>query len=171
VRSTLGLVALLCAMAIALLLAARQTRRDVEAVRSVTFTTQPEVAARAFDVKAADRLAARLRLLTDQPQLPLDELREAAALAASWTAALAPGTFDYHMAVNLRGAADELAAASASLSDPHRARARQLLDQAQTPPGSPGGGPPGAIGGVRDQLQNLQHHRQEQAQETDREAH
>ena len=170
-RSTLGLVALLIAMAIALLLAARQTRRDVEAVRSVTFTTQPDVAARAFDVKAADRLAARLRLLADQPQLSLDELREAAAVAASWTAALTPGTFDYHMAVNLRGAADELAAASASLSDPHRTRARQLLDQAQTPPGSPGGGPPGAIGGVRDQLQNLQQHRQEQVQDTDREAH
>ena len=170
-RSTLGLVALLCAMAIALLLAARQTRRDVEAVRSVTLTTQPEVAARAFDVKAADRLAARLLLLTDQSQLPFDELREATALAASWTATLAPGTFDYHMAVNLRGAADELTAASTSLSDPHRARARQLLDQAQTPPGSPGGGPPGPIGGVRDQLQNLQQHRQEQVQETDREVH
>ena len=130
-RSTLGLVALLLTAAIILLLMARQTRHDVEAVRSVAFTTQPGVAAAAFT----------------------------------------PGTFDYHMAVNLRAAADELMAASASLSDPHRARARQFVEQALTPPGSPGGGPPGAIGGVRDQLQNLQQHRQEQVQDTDREAH
>jgi len=171
VRSTLGLVALLLTMTIILLLMARQTRHDVEAVRSVTLTTQPGVAAGTFDAKAADRLAARLRLLADQPQLPLDELREAAAQAAAWTAALTPGTFDYHMAVNLRAAADELIAASASLSDPHRARARQFVEQALTPPGSPGGGPPGAIGGVRDQLQNLQQHRQEQVQDTDPEAH
>jgi hypothetical protein len=140
-------------------------------VRSVTFTTQPEVTPRAFDVKAADALATNLRLLADQPDLPLDDLREASARAASWTAGLRPGTFDYHMAVNLRGAADELMAASSSLSDPHRVRARQFLDAAVTPPGDPGGGPPGAIGGVRDQLQNLQHHRQEQVQDTEREAH
>jgi hypothetical protein len=171
VRSVFGLVALLIAMAIALLLAARQTRRDVEAVKSVTFTTQLGVTPKAFDIKAADALATRLRLLADQPELPIDELRDAAAQAAGWTAALQPGTFDYHMAVNLRGAADELMAASSSLSDPHRARARQLVDAAVTPPGRPGGGPPGAVGGVRDQLQNLQQHRQEQVQETDREAH
>ena len=170
-RSTIGLVALLLTAAVILLLTARQTQHDVEAVRSVAFTTQPDVAPAAFDAKAADRLAARLRLLADQPQLPLDELREAAEQAASWTAALTPGTYDYHMAVNLRGAADELIAASASLSDPHRVRARHFVEQALTPPGSPGGGPPGAIGGVRDQLQNLQQHRQEQVQDTDREAH
>ena len=170
-RSTLGLVALMLTAAVVLLLMAHQTRHDVEAVRSVAFTTQPDVAPAVFDAKAADRLAERLRLLADQPQLPLEELHEVAAQAASRTAALTPGTYDYHMAVNLRGAADELIAASASLSDPRRARARYLLEQALTPPGSPGGGPPGAIGGVRDQLQNLQHHRQEQVQDTDREAH
>ncbi|HVN32016.1 MAG TPA: hypothetical protein VMT45_08505 [Thermoanaerobaculaceae bacterium] len=170
-RSVLGLVALLIAMAIALLLAARETRRDMDAVRSVTFTTPSDVTPSAFDARAADALAERLRLLADQPELPLPELREAAARAASWTAALSPGSFDYHMAVNLRAAADELIMASTSLSDPHRARARQYVDAAVTAPGSPGGGPPGAIGGVRDQLQNLQQHRQEQVQETDREAH
>jgi hypothetical protein len=171
VRSVFGLVALLIAMAIALLLAARQTQHDLEAVRSVTFTTQPDATPRAFNAKAADALAERLRLLADQPQLPLPELREAAAQAASWTVALSPGTFDYHMAVNLRAAADELIMATTSLSDPHRARARQFVAAAVAPPGSPAGGPPGAIGGVRDQLQNLQQHRQEQVQETDREAH
>jgi hypothetical protein len=171
VRSVFGLVALLIVMAIALLLAARESRRDMEAVRSVTFTTQPDVTPRAFDTRAADALAERLRVLADQPELPLPELREAAAQAAAWTAALSPGTFDYHMAVNLRSAADELIVATASLSDPHRARARRFVENAVTPPGSPGGGPPGAIGGVRDQLQNVQQHRQEQVQETDREAH
>jgi len=169
VRSTFGLVALLVAMALALLLAARQTRRDVDAVRSVTFATEPGVVPTTFDTAAADRLAARLRALVDQPQLPLDELRAASEQAARWTAALTPGTFEYHVAVNLRSAADELTASSASLSDPHRVRARQFLEQAQTPPGSPGGGHPGAIGGIRDQLQNLQQRHQEQVQETERE--
>ena len=65
-------------------------------------------------------------------------------------------------------AADELRTSSTSLSDPHRMRARQFLERASAPPGSPGGGPPGPIGGIRDQLQNLQQRHNEQIQDTDR---
>jgi hypothetical protein len=169
VRSTLGLVALLITLLIALLVMTHQAKRDVTAVRSVNLAVAPEVAPRTFDAAAADRLAARLRALLDQPRLPEDELRAAAAQAAGWAAGLTPGTFEYHMAVNLRGAADELLAASDSPSDPHRTRARQLLERAETPPGSPGGGPPGAVGGIRDQLQNLQQRHVEQLQETEHE--
>jgi hypothetical protein len=169
VRSTLGLVALLITALIALVVMTHQTRRDMSAVKSVNLSSSPEVAPVRFDAGAADHLAARLRALLDQADLPQDELREAAAQAASWAAGLAPGTFEYHMAVNLRSAADELRASSDSLSDPHRMRARQLLERATTPPGSPGGGPPGAIGGIRDQLQNLQQRHQEQIQEVERE--
>jgi hypothetical protein len=169
VRSTLGLAALLITMAIALMLMTHQASRDMSAVKSVNLASPAEVAAKAFDAAAADRLAARLRTLLDEPQLPADELQAAAAQAAAWAAGLAPGTFEYHMAVNLRGAADELLAASDSPTDPHRGRARRLLERAETPPGSPGGGPPGAVGGIRDQLQNLQQRHEEQIENVERE--
>lgn len=168
-RSTLGLAALLITMVVVLLLMSHQTKRELATVRSVNLATQPEVAAAAFDWAAADRLAARLRQLLDVPRPPEEELRAAAAQAAAWAAGLTPGTPEYHAAVNLRTAANELLAASDSLSDPRRVRARQALDGAQAAPGAPGAGPPGAIGGIRDQLQNLQQRHNEQLQETDRE--
>jgi len=169
VRSTLGLVMLLVVMVVVLILWTRQTRNDVEAVRSVNLGTSESVAPRPFDRAAADRMADRLRALLDRADLPLEELRASAEQATGWAAGLAPGTFDYHMAVNLRGAAGELLAASPSLDDPHRARAKQLLQQAETAPGQPGGGPPGAVGGLKDQLQNLQQSHQEKLQEVERE--
>ncbi len=168
-RSIFTLAGLLIVMVVVLILATRQTRRDLDAVRSVTLATGGDTAARPFDPAEASRLAQRLRDLAEWPQPPQDELREAAARAAGWAAGLAPGTAEYHLAVNLRGAADELRAASESPADPHRAKARRLLDQAESRPGSPGGGPPGAIGGVRDKLQDLQQSHQEQLQDVERE--
>ncbi len=167
-RSILGLVVLLVALVIVLILYTRQTRNDMEAVRSVNIGAAENVPARPFDRAEADRMTERLRGLIRQADLPFDELREAAARAAGWAAGLAPGTFEYHMAVNLRGAAGELMAASSSLDDPHRARAGQLLQQAETPPGEPGGGPPGAVGGIKDQLQNLQQSHQEKLTEVEK---
>ncbi len=167
VRSIFTLVGLLIVMVVALVLATRQTRHDVEAVKSVTFALQGDAAPRPFDAAAASRLTGRLSELAGQPQLPADELREAAAKAAGWAAGQAPGTAAYHTAVNLRGAADELLAASDSLADPHRTTARRLLAAATAAPGAPGGGPPGAIGGLRDKLQEIQQSHQEQLQQTE----
>ena len=169
-RALLSLAALVIALVIVLMLATRQTSRDVDAVRSVSLGTSEGVTPRAFDDREARALAARLRDLLDVAELPGDELRQAAARTASWAAALTPGTPDYHLVVNLRSAADELAAATDSLSDPHRTAARRFLDAAATAPGEPGGGPPGAIGGVRDQLQNLQQSRGEKLQQAEQEA-
>jgi hypothetical protein len=171
VRSIFTLAGLLIVMVVVLILATRETRQDLDAVRSVTFTSQNGAVPQPFDAVAAARLAQRLRDLVEWPQLPQDELREAAARAASWTAGLAPGTPEYHTAVNLRSAADELLAASDSLADPHRARARSHLEQAESTPGHPGGGPPGPIGGIRDKLQDLQQSHQEQLQETESDQH
>jgi len=169
-RSTLSLAVLLVAMAIVLLLASRQTRRDFDAVRSVSFAARENVAPQPFDAGEARRLVARLRSLADAPELPVDELREAASRAAGWAAALTPGATDYHLVVNLRGAADELVDAKPPLSDPHRAAARRLLEAAEAAPGAPGAGPPGAIGGVRDQLQNIQQSQREKLQDVERQA-
>ena len=51
---------LLIVMVVVLVLATRQTRHDVEAVRSVTFALPGDVAPRPFDAAAATRLAERL---------------------------------------------------------------------------------------------------------------
>ncbi|MGD1147374.1 MAG: hypothetical protein ABR961_05455 [Thermoanaerobaculaceae bacterium] len=170
-RSIFTLAGLLIVMVVVLVLATHQTRQDLDAVKSVTFATQGDTAARTFDDAAAARLAERLRDLSQRPQLPAEELRDAAQLAAGWAAGLAPGTAEYHLAVNLRGAAIELMAASDSLTDPHRATARRLLEQSQGGPGNPPGAPPGPIGGIRDKLQDLQQTHQEQLQETEKDQH
>jgi hypothetical protein len=167
VRSIFTLVGLLVVMVVALVLATRQTHHDVEAVKSVTFALPSDAAPQPFDAAAATRLAGRLEELSGQAQLPAGELRGAVAKAAGWAAGQAPGTAAYHTAVNLRGAADELLAASDSLADPHRAAARRLLAAATAAPGTPGGGPPGAIGGLRDKLQEIQQSHREQLQQND----
>ncbi|HVN74795.1 MAG TPA: hypothetical protein VMT19_00660 [Thermoanaerobaculaceae bacterium] len=170
-RSIFTLAGLLIVMVVVLVLATRQTRRDLDAVKSVTFATQSDVRAQSFDVAAADRLAERLRDLSNQPQLPSGELHEAAQLAEGWAAGLAPGTAEYHVAVNLRGAALELMAASESLGDPHRATARRLLEQSQGSPGTAPGAPPGPIGGIRDKIQDLQQSHAQQMQDVEKEQH
>ena len=166
-RSIFTLAGLLVVMVVALVLATRQTHHDVETVKSVTFALPSDAAPQPFDSAAATRLAGRLEELAGQAQLPEGELREAAAKAAGWAAGQTPGTEAYHTAVNLRGAADELLAASDSLADPHRAAARRLLAAARSAPGAPGGGPPGAIGGLRDKLQEIQQSHQEQLQQVE----
>jgi hypothetical protein len=171
VRSLFTLAGLLVVMVVVLVLATRESRQDLDAVRSVTLGTQSDAEARPFDAEAATALARRLVELAEWPQPPHDELRDAAARAAGWAAGLAPGTSGYHMAVNLRGAADELLAASESLDDPHRAKARRLLGQADAAPGRATGAPPGPIGGIRDRIQDLQQSHQEQLQETEQEHH
>ena len=170
-RSLFTLAGLLVVMVVVLVLATRESRRDLDAVRSVTLATQSDPEARPFDADAATALARRLAELAEWPQPPHDELREAAARAAGWAAGVAPGTAEYHMAVNLRGAADELLAASEPLDDPHRAKARRLLGQAEAAPGRAAGAPPGPIGGIRDRIQDLQQSHQDQLQETEREQH
>ena len=166
-RSIFTLVGLLVIMAIALILATRQTRRDLEGVRSVTLAIAPDAAPRPFDDAAAANLGKRLTELSRQPELPADELRRAVATAAAWAAGATPATPAFHTAVNLRGAADELLAASSSLDDPHRATARRMVAAAMAAPGAPGAGPAGAIGGLRDQLQEIQQSHNEKLQQVE----
>ncbi len=170
-RSIFTLAGLLVVMVVVLVLSTRQTRTDLDAVKSVTFAIQGDAKGQPFDAPAAARLSGRLRDLSNQPSLPADELRDAARQAAAWAAGTAPGTAEYHTAVNLRGAALELAAASGSLGDPHRATARRLLEQAEGSPGTAPGAPPGPIGGIRDRLQDIQQSHGEQMQDVERDQH
>ncbi len=170
-RSIFTLAGLLVVMVVVLVLSTRQTRTDLDAVKSVTFAVQGDAKGQPFDAAAAARLSGRLLELSNQPALPADELREAARQAAAWAAATAPGTAEYHTAVNLRGAALQLSAASGSLADPRRAAARRLLEQAESSPGTAPGAPPGPIGGIRDRLQDIQQSHGEQMQDVERDQH
>ncbi|MEW6336527.1 MAG: hypothetical protein ACOY3Y_05490 [Acidobacteriota bacterium] len=163
-RWMFGLVALLLAAAATLMLSAKKTASDVQAVRRALPSLREGVAAVPFDEAQARRLTARLTEMLDDASLPEDELREAAATAAGWAAGATPGTNPYHAAVSLRGAADELRA-SRSPGDAHRGRARQLLESASLALSGATGMPGGPAGGVRDQLQNLQYSQQEKLRE------
>jgi len=168
VRSLLSLAVLLIAVVIFLVLSARQTRQELEAVKTVTLARE-NVAAQPFDVREAGRLAARLRVLCDQAELPVTELEQVAARAAAWAAGLTPGSTDYHAAVNLRGAAGELLSASPAADDLHRVSARRHVAEAMAAlSGSPPQGGQG-VTGLRDQIQNLQNAEREQLRQVERE--
>ncbi|MBI4915994.1 MAG: hypothetical protein HY825_09100 [Acidobacteria bacterium] len=168
-RWAFGLVALLIAAAIVLTMSARQTAHDFDLARRALPSLRDDAAPRGFDEPAARRLVTRLSALLDASPLPADELREAAVTAASWAAATTPGTPPYAAAVALRGAADELLQAS-DRGDPHRARARQLLDRAGEALTGTTSMPGGPAGGIRDQLQNMQYSQQEKLREVERDA-
>ncbi|NCO69119.1 MAG: hypothetical protein GW878_01160 [Acidobacteria bacterium] len=164
-RQVLSLAGLLVVLLIVMVVYSRQTRQNVDAVKTVSLALREEVVGRPFDEAAAGRLAERLRQLCDVADLPVEELREASATAAAWAAGSAADSRAFHTAVKLRAAAVELAGASSASDDPRRRRARALVDQAMG--GSPGG-PNGDIGRIRDQIQNLQTGRQEQLQDAER---
>ncbi len=167
-RLAFGLVALLVAMAIVLLLSSSHTRHAIDEVRVSAASLREDVAPRPWDARAAGVLLDRLTALLDTPEPPRDELADAAATAAGWVAATTPGSNENHAAVKLRGAADELAQAGVSPDDRHRTIARRNLGEARS---ALAGAPPNeldAIRGIRDQLDNLQSSRREQAKELER---
>jgi hypothetical protein len=168
-RWAIGLVAVLVAAAAALVLSTRQTTRDVDAARRSIPSLHEDVPARSFDGEAAKHLVARLTDLLGTDTLPEDELHEATTTAAGWAAGATPGSPSYHAAVSLRAAADELLA-SRSPGDPHRARARQLLDEAAQALTGTVGMPGGPAGGIRDQLRNLEYSQQEKLREIEKQA-
>ena len=172
-RSSYSLIGLLIVVAIIMVVFSRKASHDFDAVRTVAIGLPQTAEPKAFDRPAALRLAARLRELLTVPELPGDELRQASATAASWTAGATPGTAEHHMATKLHSAAVELLACSDSLEDAHRAAARRHLDDpaALTMPSSSGGAAANPIAGIRDQLENVQSRENERFQQTDKDAH
>ncbi len=166
-RLGFGLVALLLALVIVLLLSTSRTRHAVEDVRVGAAALREDAAPRPWDERAAGAMLDRLTARLGDPEPAREELAADAAIAAGWVAATAPGSNPNHAAVKLRGAADELAQASPALDDRHRTTARRYLDEARS---ALAGAPPNeldAIRGVRDQLENLQNSRREQAKDAE----
>ena len=170
VRSLLSLVVLLVVMVVVLVVSSRQAHQSTDAVRTVSIGLGEQIATVPFDQAQARRLVTRLSDLCTTEELPGEELRQAAATAAGWAAGLTPGSAEHHLAVKARGAAGELLSASTSLTDPHRNNARRLLAEAVAPAGRPGGNIPGAVGGLRDQIENLQNSEREKLQEVEKQS-
>lgn len=170
-RYAFGLVALLVAMAVVLILSARQTKHDFDAARQAIPSLREAVAPAPFDALEAAQTASRLESMLDSAPLPHDELRDITARTAAWAAATQPGGEQYHAAVALRGAADELITSSRDAASPRRARARQLIAEAREALRGTTAMPGGPAGAIRDQLKNLQYSQQEKLGETEREAH
>ena len=164
-RSSLGLVSLLIAVAIIMYLFGHQAKKDVQEVRTVSLAVQDTSDGRPFDGEAARAMLDRLRSLLDAPTLPTAELQEAAQTAAAWAAGTRPGTADNHIAVSLRSAALELLAAGPGIDDPHRVAAKQHLNSAAV--SSVTNRPPDAVSGIRDQIQNIQNSTTQRKLETD----
>ena len=166
-RSSFSLISLLIVVALIMVFFARKATHDVDAVRTVSLTLPQTADPKDLDVREANRMVVRLRELLSAPELPVAELKQISQQANSWVAGARPGTAAHHMAVQIRGAAVELLASSASLDDAHRIAARRYLDTAGSPElGGPGGGPANPIQGIRDQLQNLQSSQREQTQDS-----
>ena len=164
-RIAFGLVALLVVTGIVLLLSTTSTQRTLDVVGVGVPALREDVAPRAWDASAAAALLGRLEASLAEPSPSRQELVEASAIAAGWAAATAPGSRESHVAVKLRSAADEIAMATAAPADRHRISARRHLDDAAA---ALAGVPPREIApiqGIRDQLENLQRSRSEQARE------
>jgi hypothetical protein len=165
VRIAFGLVALLLVMGIVLLLSSQSTQRTLDVVGVGVPALRDGAPPRAWDAAAARTLLERLEAMLAESAPARDELVRAAATAAGWAAATQPGTRENHVAVKLRGAADEIAQAGPDPSDRHRTAARRLLDDAATALAGAAPREIAPIQGIRDQLENLQRSRSEQARE------
>lgn len=165
-RSVLGLVGLLVAAAVALLLFARDARKSVRAVNAPIPALREDVAPRAFDREAIEAALVRLGELLDADPLPGSELAAIRASAAAWVAGTRPGTGEYRCALKVRETADALLAASRG-DEARRNDARRTLREAREALANPAGMPGGAVGGVRDQLENLQQSQRERLEDTE----
>ncbi len=169
-RWVFGLVALLIAMLVVLSLQARTAKRTLTLATHAIPSLQENVTPVPFDAGAASRLADRLEELTGTGALPEAELEAAAATAAGWAKATSPGSGSYRAAVRLRGAADALLQASSALDHPRRSEARRLIAEAREALASRAPLPGGPVGGIRDQLDNVQRSLEEQRRQVEREA-
>jgi hypothetical protein len=168
-RSVFGLIALLIAMAVVLMLAARQTHRVMRQANAPIPSLRENVAPRPFDRAAAESTVSQLESLIDEPAPGEEELLGIRETAAGWAAATQPGTGEYRCAVKIRQAADALLGAGRG-DDAGRTNARRLLADARAALASPAARPGGAVGAIRDQLENLQQSQREKIEDAERQA-
>lgn len=166
-RWVLGVASLLVAMAVVLVLASSQGGRSVATLGAGTRLLTEPVAPRPFDDSEAMGLLTTMEGWTDLPAPPEAGLRDAARTASAWVAGADPGGPRHRAAVKLRGAALALLGPGGDARSPQRQEARRLLAEARRSLSDPNA-PQGAVEGLRNQLENLQHGQRERLQEAER---
>ena len=167
-RWALGVVALLIAMAVVLSLTASHARRSMEVAGSVSTLLPESTTPLPFDARAAATMLDALERWLEAAHPPEGELRRAAETAGGWVAGSAPGSGSHRAAVKLRGAAVALLGPGGDGRRPRREEARQHLDEARRSLTGDGTAPQGAVEGLRNQLENLQHTQRERLQDAER---
>lgn len=165
------LLIVLIAAAVVMYLNARTARESMEAVHDIALTLREEgVSGLALDPRTAALTVTALEELLAQPDRIPDrsaELAAVAAVAAAWASGAEVPSGELRFAVAVRSAADELRAYALRPSRLRLGAARGHLDRARAVLEGAGGG--GAVGGLRDQLENLDRARQEQHQRLEEE--
>ena len=164
-RIAFGLVALLVVTGIVLLLSATSTQRTLDVIGVGVPALRDGAAPTAWDAAAARALLERLEGLLGEPAPQRAVGGGGGATAAGWVAGTAAGTGYSQVAVKMRSAFDELAQAGAAPDDRHRAAARRHLDDAAATLAGAAPREIAPIQGIRDQLENLQSSRRQQATE------
>ncbi len=165
-------VVVLIAAAVVMYLNAHSAKSALDSVTHVAVDLrEADATASAFDPAQVRRVLSALESLAAQPDQAashVGDLRAIAARAADWARGAPVPSAELHAAVSLRSAADALRAyalkpSPAPLATAHRklAEARAALaGQVERP---------GAIGGVQDQIENLDRAHQEHLQRLDEE--
>jgi hypothetical protein len=166
------LVLVLIAAAVVMYLNAHSAKSALESVTNVAVDLrEADATAAGFDSTQARRVLSALESLAAQPEQAashVDDLQAIAARAADWARGAPVPSTELHAAVCLRSAADALRAYALRPSAAPLATARDKLAEAR---GALAGqvGRPGAIGGLEDQIENLDRAHQEQLQGLDEE--
>jgi hypothetical protein len=119
-----------------------------------------------IDYELARRMVLALEDLVRRPddaRARIDDLRTISRTAASWAQSAPTASLDLRIAVSLRAAAGELRTYAMHPDGRRLATARQRVSEARA--ALEGETPPeGAVGGIRDRLDNLQQSQREQYQ-------
>ncbi len=166
------LVVVLIAAAIVMYLNAHSAKSALDSVTHVAVDLREANAnAAGFDPAQARRVLSALESLAAQPEqaaVHVDDLRAIAARAADWARGAPVPSTELHAAVCLRSAADALRAYGLRPSPAPLAIALSKLAEARAALAGRVDRP-GAIGGLEDQIENLDRAHQEQLQQLDEE--
>ena len=161
-------IMVLMTAAIMLFLQAEDAEKSIDAVNAVANNLHESgIEGKSADRDAAKRMISAMEALVESPgsiEDNMEGLREIAAIAASWAKAAPSPSAELHMAVGIRGAANELRAYGSRPSDSSLQRARNELAKARD--GLMGrAGASGPADGIADRLQNLDQSHKEMYQD------
>jgi len=164
---SLAIVLLLLGAGFLMYLQMKDTQQSFDAVERVADDLREDgVSGSTIDHEVARRMVVALEDLVQRPQdaaSRIDDLRTISDTAASWAETAPTASSDLRLAVSLRAAAAELRTYAMHANGMQLTLARNRIADARA--ALDGEVPPeGAVGGIRDRLDNLQQSQREQYQ-------